>query len=68
MFMSTRYRKKDPEWRKKSLFNVEDSLANLLECLSIEYRYFEFFSTTKCFAAHCNRLLLEVRDSLENFS
>ena len=39
MFMSTRYKKKDPEWRKKRLFNVEDSLAKLLECLSIEYRY-----------------------------
>ena len=39
MFMSTRYKKKDPEWRKKWLFNVDDSLANLLECLSIEYRY-----------------------------
>jgi len=37
MFMSTRYKKKDPEWRKKWLFNVDDSLANLLECLSIEY-------------------------------
>eukprot|EP00112_Aurelia_sp_Birch-Aquarium-sp1_P004990 Seg1566.8 transcript_id=Seg1566.8/GoldUCD/mRNA.D3Y31 product="Carbohydrate-responsive element-binding protein" protein_id=Seg1566.8/GoldUCD/D3Y31 len=39
MFMSTRYKKKDPEWRKKSLslFSVDDSLTKLLECLSIEY-------------------------------
>lgn len=41
--MSTRYKKKDPEWRKKSLFNVEDSLAKLLECLSVEYRYVNSF-------------------------
>ena len=37
--MSTRYKKKDPEWRKKSLFNVENSLAKLMEYLSVEYRY-----------------------------
>ncbi|XP_065055082.1 uncharacterized protein LOC135683680 isoform X2 [Rhopilema esculentum] len=37
MFMSTRYKKKDPEWRKKLLFSMDDSLAKLLECMSIEY-------------------------------
>eukprot|EP00794_Sanderia_malayensis_P014232 gene14232-15716_t len=37
MFMSTRYKKRDPDWKKRPLFAVEDSLAKLLNCLSIEY-------------------------------